>query len=75
MLSNLPKVTQLSNSKARILNPGSQVVVVMLSCLVMSDSLQPPGLEPTRLLSEILYARILEWVAVSVSRGSSQPRD
>ena len=27
------------------------------------------------LLSEISQARILEWVAISFSRGSSQPRD
>ena len=33
---------------------------------VMSDSLQPHG---------ILQARIMEWVAFSFSRGSSQPRD
>jgi len=36
------------------------------SCSVVSDSLQPHG---------ILQARILEWVAVPFSRGSSQPRD
>ena len=35
------------------------------SCSVVSDSLLP----------EILQARILEWVAVPFSRGSSQPRD
>ena len=35
-----------------------------------------PGLEPTRLLCPgILQARILEWVAISFSRGSSRPRD
>ena len=55
------------------------------SCSVMSDSLQPRGLQPTRLLHPwnspgssihgILQARVLEWVAISFSRGSSQPRD
>ena len=39
------------------------------SCSVVSDSLQPHGLVPG-----ILQARILEWVAVPFSRGSSQPR-
>ena len=39
------------------------------SCSVMSDSLQPHG------LYRILQARILDWVAFSFSRGSSQPRD
>ena len=36
---------------------------------VVSDSLRPHGLHG------ILQARILEWVAVPFSRGSSQPRD
>ena len=38
---------------------------------VVSDSLQPHGLYS----HEILQARILEWVAVPFSRGSSQPTD
>ena len=43
---------------------------------VMSDSLQPFGLQPTRLLCPgILQARILEWVAKPTSRGSSQLRN
>ena len=43
---------------------------------VMSDSLWPHGLQPTRLLCPWDYpARILEWVAISSSRGSSWPRD
>ena len=37
----------------------------------MSDSLQPHGLS----VHGILQARILEWVAVPFSRGSSQSRD
>ena len=36
----------------------------------MSDSLQPHGI-----VHGILQTRILEWVAVRFSRGSSQPRD
>ena len=45
-------------------------------CSVMSDSLRPRGLQPTRLLcSQHFQARMLEWVAISSSRGSSQPRD
>ena len=36
----------------------------------------PVGRSPARLLCHgILQARILEWVAISFSRGSSQPRD
>ena len=42
----------------------------------MSNSLGLCRLWPTRLLCPwILQLRILEWVAVSSSRGSSQPRD
>ena len=42
----------------------------------MSDSLQPQRLAHQGALSMgILQARILEWVAMSSSRESSQPRD
>ena len=44
---------------------------------VMSDSLQPHGLysPPASSVHGISQARILEWVTISFSRGSSQPRD
>ena len=45
-------------------------VCVCVSRLAMFDPLQPHGL----LCPRILKARILEWVAVSFSRESSQPR-
>ena len=39
-------------------------------------TMQPHGLEPTRLFCLWLsQVRILEWVAISFSRGSSQPKD
>ena len=41
------------------------------SCSVMSDSLWPMDY----IIHGILQARILEWVVVPFSRGSSQPRD
>ena len=45
-------------------------------CSVGSDSLQPFGLQPARLLCPWdSLARILEWVAISSSRRSSWPRD
>ena len=47
------------------------------SCSVVSDYLQPYGLRAARqapLSMGILQARILEWVAMLFSRGSSQPR-
>ena len=42
-------------------------------CLTLCDSLNcnPPGFS----VHGICQARILEWVAISCSRGSSQPRD
>ena len=46
------------------------------SRLVMSDSLRPVDCRPpSSSVHGILQARILEWVAISFSRGSSQPRD
>ena len=44
-------------------------------CLVMSESLQPPELPPGYSLHGIFQARILEWVTIPFSRGSSQPRN
>ena len=43
---------------------------------VVSDSLQPVDCSPpSSSVHGILQARILEWVAISFSRGSSWPRD
>ena len=48
----------------------------VLSRSVTSDSLRPHGLSPPgSSVHGILQARILEWVAMPSSRGSSQPRD
>ena len=58
-------------------HPLSTVLTNLLkwSCSVMSDSSQPHGLQPTRLPHGIFQARVLEWVAISFSRGSSWLRD
>ena len=51
-------------------------VCVYASHPVVSYSLRTHGLQPTRLLCHrTLQARILQWVAIFFSRGSSQPRD
>ena len=49
------------------------VVLVARSCLTLCDSMDcsPPGSS----VYGILQARTLEWVAISSSRGFSQPRD
>ena len=53
----------------------TRALCVCVSRLVMSDSLWPYGLEPARSLYPwIFQARILEWVAISFSRGSSWPK-
>ena len=52
------------------------LIICVLSCSVVSNSSLPNGLQPARLLSPWnSQARISEWVAISFSRGSSQPRD
>ena len=52
---------------------GLEKVLVTQSCLTLWDSVDcsPPGSS----VHGILQARILGWVAISISRGSSQPRD
>ena len=48
----------------------------VLSGLVVSDSLRPwTAARQAPLSMWILQARILEWVAMSSSKGSSQPKD
>ena len=50
--------------------------VYVFSHQVMSDSLWPHELQPaSSSVHRISQARILEWVAISFSRQSSQPRD
>ena len=50
--------------------------IAVLSHPVVFDSLQPQGLSPPdSSVYGIFQARILEWVAISYSRGSSWPRD
>ena len=63
-------ISLLSKGLSRIFS-----CVAVLCRSVMSSSLQPHGPHQAPLSVEILQARILEWVAISSSRGSSQPRD
>ena len=53
--------------------PFFSFVLIIQSCPALCDPMDcnPPGFS----VHEILQARILEWVAVCFSRGSSQPRD
>ena len=47
---------------------------IVLVAQFMSDSFRPHGL-PRSLVHGIFQASVLEWVAISFSRGSSWPRD
>ena len=49
--------------------------IVCVSASVLFDSLWPRGLYPGCSVHRILQARILEWVAIPFSKGSSQSRD
>ena len=70
--------TPREGSLGATLNQPSSVetaarVLVAWSCLTLCDPVDcsPPGSS----VHGVLQARILEWVAIPFSRGSSQPRD
>ena len=44
-------------------------------CLTLCDSMDCNGSLPSFSVHGIFQARVLEWVAISFSRGSSRPRD
>ena len=48
---------------------------ILLSCSVMSSPCNPVNCSPPGSVHGILQTRILEWFAVSFSKGSSWPRD
>ena len=54
---------------------GLTNITICVVTLVMSDSFRPCGLWPGSSVHGTSQARILEWVAMPSSRGSSQPRD
>ena len=55
---------------------GTGIGLYLTVCSVMSDSCDPMDCGPPgSSVHGILQARILEWVAISYSRGSSWPRD
>ena len=57
-------------------SPGAFIWGKWVKRSVASDSMRPHRQQPTRLLCpRDSQARILEWVAMPSSRGSSQPRD
>ena len=53
----------------------SELCACMLSCLWLFATLSMDYSLPVSSIHSILQARILEWVAIPFSRGSSWPRD
>ena len=66
MTSLQPAMTSSSSASCTSSFPKSEVLVTQ-SCLTLS----PPGSS----VHGVFQARVLEWVAVPFSRGSSRPRD
>ena len=66
-------VNNIENQWSRLVATCLIFVLVNQSCPTLRDSIDysPPGSS----VHGILQARILEWVAISFSRGSSWPRD
>ena len=56
-------------------NATYKAVLVWCSRYVMSDCFPMDCSQPGSSLHGILQARLLEWVFISFSRGSSQPKD
>ena len=70
------KARQKSISETVWLESSLLLDNISFSHSVMSDSWRPHGLYSTGFFVHgILQARILQWVAKTLSRGSSQPRD
>ena len=67
--------TLMAESEEELKSLLMQAKERMWSRSVVSDSLRPHGPLPGSSVHGIFQARVLEWVAISFSRGSSQPRD
>ena len=64
-------LNNINNNKNNVLCLLGPYCVVTPSCLTLCDPMDPQGSSVHR----ILQARILEWVTISFSRGSSQTRE
>ena len=74
LILNLSQFKQCTFAKK--LNLSEEPVCAVLSRSVMPDSCNPIDCSlPGSSVRGILQARILEWVAISFSRASSQPRN
>ena len=74
MLSRLPRVLCLSTVHPFVLPNSTLCVMLMLSHQVVPNSWRPMDSNPPgSSVHGSFQARVLEWVAVSFSKGSSQP--
>ena len=66
-------LVQRPHTLSPVRKPNRMLAKLLHSCPILCDPVDcsPPGSS----VHGILQARILEWVAVSFSRGSSPPRD
>ena len=71
--TGLEKVSCHSNPKERQCQRMINVKVKSLSCLTLCDPMDCSL--PGSSVHGILQAIVLEWIAISFSRGSSRPRD
>ena len=69
------RMYSVSTSRLKTTAPSLTILCIHAKSL-QSDSLQPYGLSlPGSSVHGILQARILAWVAMPYTRGSSRPRD
>ena len=73
LIQYIPQEGFMGTEHSEILTLMLEGLCSALSHSVMSNSLRPHGLQPTRLLCP--WGFFMEWVAKPSSRGSSQPRD
>ena len=72
MCSLVLELTRLAAGKVPVVGSKSEVVQ---SCPTLCDPMDCSPCLPGSSVHGIFQARVLEWVAISFSRGSSQLRD
>ena len=73
LLRCLTTISNLTFNQSLLKKMYVQCVLVAQSCLTLCDPMD--CILPGSSVHGVLQARILEWVAISFSRGSFQPRD
>ena len=72
----MPYISVISQVVALWVGPHQVQQLLLLSCQLVLASCDPMDYSlPDCSVHGSLQARILEWVAISLSKGSSRPRD